>query len=34
MALERKKKFSDLQKILGLDIDLEKLSNKAAKDIT
>ncbi|KAM3128358.1 hypothetical protein pb186bvf_019548 [Paramecium bursaria] len=34
MALERKKKFSDLQKILGLDIDLEKLSNKTAKDIT
>ncbi|CAD8122513.1 unnamed protein product [Paramecium sonneborni] len=34
MNLDRKKKFIDLQKLLGLDIDLERLSAKNAKDIT
>ncbi|CAK61737.1 unnamed protein product (macronuclear) [Paramecium tetraurelia] len=34
LNLDRKKRFMDLQKLLGLDIDLERLSAKNAKDIS
>lgn len=33
LVAERKKKFQDVQRILGLEIDLEKLSAKNAKDL-